>query len=311
MSDPDLLNNLLANRVQTNSNNVPHTSVHWSDEKASDFKELLDRDKIQEVTDVLSHMNPDNINQEGLDQAVKAISDIFNTCAKNLGICKEVKSKKVQRKSGAQPWFNNDCENSRKAYLDARNAFSVNKTQLNKNIMKRLNKEYKKSLKRARRSHQIDLNNKLRNLKCSDPKGYWKIIKGRHKQEELPIENNTMYQHFKNLSQTAIDLEAERNVFEQGCEEYNLEINAPFSIDEIKKCIKKLKNNKAYGTDMILNEYLKYTDDTLLPVYVKLLNIVLDTGIVPNTWLIGIIKPLYKNKGDKEDPNPSIKDVLW
>ena len=35
-----------------------------------------------------------------------------------------------------------------------------------------------------------------------------------------------------------------------------------------------------------------------LPIYTKLFNLVFDSGIVPNSWLIGIIKPLFKNKGD-------------
>ena len=31
-------------------------------------------------------------------------------------------------------------------------------------------------------------------------------------------------------------------------------------------------------------------------------NLVLDSGI-PDNWTIGIIKPIYKNKGDVKDPN--------
>ena len=35
----------------------------------------------------------------------------------------------------------------------------------------------------------------------------------------------------------------------------------------------------------------------------KLFNIVLETGIIPSEWTIGVIKPLYKNKGDINDTN--------
>ena len=33
-----------------------------------------------------------------------------------------------------------------------------------------------------------------------------------------------------------------------------------------------------------------------------LFNIILETGYVPEQWLIGKIKPIYKNKGDASDP---------
>jgi hypothetical protein len=32
-------------------------------------------------------------------------------------------------------------------------------------------------------------------------------------------------------------------------------------------------------------------------VYEKLFNAIFDNGIVPSSWLIGMIKPIYKNKG--------------
>ena len=40
----------------------------------------------------------------------------------------------------------------------------------------------------------------------------------------------------------------------------------------------------------------------MLPVYVKLFNLIFDTGIVPESWLIGNIIPIYKNKGYIENP---------
>ena len=67
--------------------------------------------------------------------------------------------------------------------------------------------------------------------------------------------------------------------------------------------IKNLKNNKSPGLDNILNEYFKNSPPALIRIYSRIFNLVLDTGIIPDNWTIGVIKPVYKNKGDRMDPD--------
>ena len=67
--------------------------------------------------------------------------------------------------------------------------------------------------------------------------------------------------------------------------------------------MRKLKNNKSSGIDNITNEHIKASIDILLPVYVKMLNIINDQGIVPSAWTTGIIKQIYKQKGSKQEPD--------
>ena len=67
--------------------------------------------------------------------------------------------------------------------------------------------------------------------------------------------------------------------------------------------VANLKNKKACGKDKILNEYICATYNKLKPMYISLFNRVLEEGIVPESWLNGMILPIYKNKGETNDPD--------
>ena len=79
----------------------------------------------------------------------------------------------------------------------------------------------------------------------------------------------------------------------------NEEINVPVTLEEIRKAVKTLKNNKSSGVDMILNEHKMYSLDLphMQQLNVKLLNFVFDTGIVPEALSLG------KQKGEINGPS--------
>ena len=111
---------------------------------------------------------------------------------------------------------------------------------------------------------------------------------------------NEFYDYFKsNNSSTNAECDQEINI---NLNNDNEILNSKFTGQEILKCIKNLKNNKSFGNDIILNEYIKSTADQMLPIYTHLFNLIFDTGIIPDIWLEGIIRPIYKNKGDVEKP---------
>ena len=76
----------------------------------------------------------------------------------------------------------------------------------------------------------------------------------------------------------------------------------PITEAEILKVINGLKCNKSSGLDNIKNEHIKNTCNTMLPIYCTLFNIIFDTGIIPESWSLGTIKPIFKNKGDPKQP---------
>ena len=41
----------------------------------------------------------------------------------------------------------------------------------------------------------------------------------------------------------------------------------------------------------------------MIKCYVGLFNKILDTGVYPEAWTVGLIIPIYKEKGDRTDSN--------
>ena len=122
----------------------------------------------------------------------------------------------------------------------------------------------------------------------------------------LTAEN--LYEHFVKLNENLADREESEPTFVGERQEQfgninldNSNLNSPFTIDELRKGIKSLKNDKASGHDKIVNEVLKASNDMMLLAYVNLLNIILDTGHIPDNWTIRIIKPIFEDKGSKND----------
>ena len=152
----------------------------------------------------------------------------------------------------------------------------------------------------------MNLIKELRKNRSSDPKTYWRILKGQKKNTKIPITLDKFYDHFKQLANddnntdTAINTNTDPDNDDT---DPSTILNDPITEEEVLRNIKKLKNSKAPGIDLILNEYIKCTQQILLPLYVKLFNKILDSGVMPSEWLVGKIVPIYKNKGDADDVN--------
>jgi hypothetical protein len=86
-------------------------------------------------------------------------------------------------------------------------------------------------------------------------------------------------------------------------EKFEVILNSEITEKEIEDSIRLLKNNKAAGYDQIVNDYLKVSNPRLISIYCNIFNIVFNSGVIPQSWSIGIILPIYKNKGDPKDPD--------
>ena len=141
-------------------------------------------------------------------------------------------------------------------------------------------------------------------MRTNDPKSNWNYINRINKKTT----SNTADMHI--LFDLFKDLNAEKDYGNEGIEadfpDINIEhnLNAEITEDEISKAIKCRKNGKATGLDNMSNEYLKHSVPFLLPLLTKMFNLVLNSGIhvLPESWQIGSIIQIYKNKGDINSP---------
>lgn len=279
----------------------------WSPDKSECFVNNIDILKIAEIEMHLdSIQSKSTVSKEEINEIVSEIGTVFESTARTtFGSVNQKRKKCNTNKSQFKPWFNSECFQARNMYHKSRQLYNKYKTEYYKNILKIVSKKYKKTLSTNNRRFIAEKNNQLRSLKNQNPREYWKIINS-HKQSSGPqasLEN--FYQFFKSMNEDSeeanqdIGNDHDDTTLDETIEcDIENEVNQPITEAEILQNVKLLKNNKASGIDCIVNEHIKSTAHLLLPTYCKLFNIILDTGIIPESWTVGIIKPIYKNKGD-------------
>ena len=105
---------------------------------------------------------------------------------------------------------------------------------------------------------------KIRNLKSTNPKQYWKILNSnkQNKNNTLP-DLTSLYDHFKTLNKNSDNPEISINNNTRS----EPDLDKEFSDEEILQAIKTLKKNKATGNDGVLNEYICSTINIFLPIF--------------------------------------------
>ena len=90
------------------------------------------------------------------------------------------------------PWFNLECEQKRRLYHEAKNKYDSEVNTSNKESLKIASKCYKQKINWEYKKYHDNLIVKLRNLKSSNPKEYWDIIKdgeqGNNKEGNITME---------------------------------------------------------------------------------------------------------------------------
>ena len=280
----------------------------WNPELDQQYRDAFNREEMVSLNRALDNVDMNGLSQDDVDEFTSKLCNLYLDPAKCLGIYTERNVKfGAKKKTYHQPWFDKECDRKRSEYIRFKGKLKRRKTYEDIEQLKIKAKQYKKFLRKVKTAYKKDFHKTLRNLRSSNPKEYWSLLnKGCKKSNNLgKISIEVFMHHFKKLSQKSEDDESDQHDFDPRSVRHSIneEINGEFTVDEIVKLIRKLRNKKACGVDHVINEYIKHCPVELLGTVVKLFNIVLKTGIVPSNWCIGLIKPLYKNKGSPDDPD--------
>jgi len=274
----------------------------WDNNKAHAFCQNMNTNNIKLIDALLTGSN---ITPTKINQATAKLQEVFISSANstfNLNKTKLIYKSRHNNPSKNKPWFGSKCNKARQNYHRAKNTYKIDKTDNNKINLKNASKEYKRTMNYYINDHRYKQSEKLRSMNTKNPKQYWKFLKSldTKKPETKKPTLEDLHKHFENINKYESDEEFDTENFENNAEQ---ELNGKFTEQEIHKCITNLKNGKASSpSDKIINEYIKSTENAMMQIYVKLFNAILDTGHIPHTWLEGYIIPIYKNKGDPQDP---------
>ena len=204
-------------------------------------------------------------------------------------------------------WFDSDCKEAKCKYVESLQLFNSCKNDVNRLHFCECKGAYKKMVRRKKAIFKRKKFKEIEKLRHSRPKDFWRYFKkdGRKKKVENDISLEQFFDYFSNLEDNILRCNHEEA--ENFCENHDFnnidfceDLDFSISYDEIVNAAKKLKPNKAYGNDCLLNEYFIECIDILAPYLCDIFNAILDSGYFPDQWRDGIIIPLHK-KGDKQD----------
>ena len=282
------------NLLQENSNEKqPKQRVKWDERTDELMQAALMNSGIEELNDLSGAVEVNDL----LNIYNERMVSLYNEC----NILHESFANKNHNRSvkkNDNPWFDKECTDKRKKYNSARR--KVNNTT-HEDLVK-ASKEYKKAIKKAKAKYLAKKRTELKKA-AKNPKEYWKLLDFKKKRDTIKAPLLDLANHFRELNVThENDTIPENDPVDTIVIDDLGILDAPFTEEEVMKTISKLKNGKSPGEDLILNEFIKKSANTLLPFYTNLFNTVFETGEFPEAWTTGVIIPIFK-KGDPTNPS--------
>ena len=295
--------------AQENVQKCENLIFKWDQSKCDLFKQKLAETDISSLRVSLDALKS-SPSQEGVDSLCNEFNRVLVDNAKSVDVCRAPKArlnKKMAPVRMDKPWFDEECKAKRKEYFRTKNrARRLGSADSSQDVEKKAACNYKKFIRKKANDYKKAFQSKIRVMRSNNSKEYWDLLKsaGKKRQEEgAKICLNVFMEHFKKISNSASS--DSDNSFDPTLidHSHNENINMSFTVDELLLIAAKLKNGKACGVDHIRNEFLKQCTAEMFEFMKDMFNFILDNSLIPTEWCIGMIFPLYKNKGSMNDPD--------
>ena len=277
----------------------------WNDlNKLKFINKMNSEETSNEILQIKKMINDKDSNIDTIIERINGLYDISDKT--KVGTNKGTKKNKKKYKS--KKWYDLSCsEMSRSLNRTAKLlAASPNNPHLRGNFFKN-KKMYRKVLRDKKREWKREMVQRLERVEEKDPKEYWKLVNDLREKKS----SNTQYdaekftQFFEGLYSATEEQKHEEirvQVDEMLDRLSGLPGEPDFTLEELIKAIRALKNNKAAGPDRIPAEMLKASNASVLKLLLCVMNKIKATCKCPKNWAVGITSLLLKD-GDDDDPN--------
>ena len=287
----------------------------WNNDSKHEFLEKLEQPSTAQKLTSLNAKISDCSNSTDIDSClsefVGIIDDVSSPFFKKYHSKNATESKNKEPAENKNPWYNEECHESKYIFLHMLNKYRSFKTDENRKNMVKARSNYKSIIRKCRLNYDKERTKKFVDAKFKNAKMYWNMLKelAHVKPANMPL--SSFEQYFRSINNPLDPFYSpdEDIVFfneRYANDEFNImfvELNIGISHEEILNAIKQLKLNKSSGPDMLINEFFVHGKCILAPTLCILFNKIFDKGHFPEEWSEGYIVPLHKKGSINEVEN--------
>ena len=284
---------IVNNTMQPDKSSRKLIRYRWKEERKEEFQLRIKNDRYKHLKNKISSKTK----RENIHYAVERINRLMDYLGEGMKV-------KGLRKDN-DCWFDVECQRKKEEVKRKLRRFRKDTLGLEEYFDSK--KQYRKlCVEKKEEFKKKKLEDIMIAVKEKREKDFWTLIKIRGNRERQ-IGNEILEKTWIDYYSSIFKKNEVESQLEVGVKvtEYNETLDSEINKTEIGWAIKKLRDNKACGIDGIPGEFFKQLtpDEEILEILENLFNLIYKEKVWPNAWDTGVICPIYKNKGDRDDPS--------